>query len=177
MERGSGRRWEILSRFIKENDYRRMVEVGVKSGRNVWEICTRCPEVEIIAVDPWCGTDNYVHWSKKQVERHEREFDAVQAQFRDRVRKVKRFSVDAAPLVEDGSLDLVFIDGDHSYEAVKSDIAAWLPKVREGGIISGHDYGNTNQHGDRFAGVDRAVDEAFSNAVELYDDHVWAVRV
>lgn len=40
----------------------------------------------------------------------------------------------------DGSIDAVFIDADHSEEAVFADIQAWLPKVKKGGIISGHDY-------------------------------------
>lgn len=48
--------------------------------------------------------------------------------------------------------DLVFIDADHSYEAVKADIAAWTPKVRKGGVLAGHDYGV-------FEGVTRAVNE------------------
>ena len=39
-----------------------------------------------------------------------------------------------------GLFDLIFIDADHSYEAVREDIIAWWPKVKNGGIISGHDY-------------------------------------
>jgi predicted O-methyltransferase YrrM len=38
------------------------------------------------------------------------------------------------------SLDFVFVDADHSYDAVKADVAAWLPKVKPGGILAGHDY-------------------------------------
>jgi len=45
----------------------------------------------------------------------------------------------AAELVGDASLDLVFIDGDHSYEQTLRDIRNWLPKVRPGGILCGHD--------------------------------------
>lgn len=48
--------------------------------------------------------------------------------------------------------DVVFIDADHGYEAVKADILAWLPHVRPGGVICGHDLGV-------FPGVDRAVAE------------------
>jgi glycosyltransferase involved in cell wall biosynthesis len=40
----------------------------------------------------------------------------------------------------DGIFDMVFIDGDHSYESVMSDILNWYPKVKDGGIIAGHDF-------------------------------------
>lgn len=55
----------------------------------------------------------------------------------------------------DGSLDFVFIDADHVYECIRKDIDAWLPKVRRGGIIAGHDFCN------EFNGVIRAVTETF----------------
>ena len=45
----------------------------------------------------------------------------------------------AADLFANQSLDLVFIDGDHEHDAVRNDMLAWLPKVRRGGIICGHE--------------------------------------
>lgn len=41
----------------------------------------------------------------------------------------------------DKEIDLLFIDGDHSYEAVKSDVEAWFPKLKNGAIVVFHDYG------------------------------------
>ena len=49
-------------------------------------------------------------------------------------------SVQVARLVEDGSLDFVFIDANHACPVVTKDINAWYPKVRSGGLVSGHDY-------------------------------------
>lgn len=49
-------------------------------------------------------------------------------------------SWEGAALYQDGSLDWVYIDADHHYEPVCRDIDAWLPKVKSGGIIAGHDY-------------------------------------
>jgi hypothetical protein len=48
----------------------------------------------------------------------------------------------------------VYIDANHTHEEVKKDIQAWLPKIKKGGIISGHDYGG-------WEGVTQAVNEAF----------------
>ena len=46
----------------------------------------------------------------------------------------------ASRLIADGSLDFVYIDGNHFYPAVKKDIELWWPKVRVGGVMGGHDY-------------------------------------
>ena len=52
-----------------------------------------------------------------------------------------RPSVEAAASYPDGYFDLVFIDASHVEADVRADITAWRPKVRGGGILSGHDYG------------------------------------
>lgn len=53
-----------------------------------------------------------------------------------------------------GPIDLVFIDGDHTYNQVKADIKAWLPHIKPGGILCGHDYGF-----ETWPGVKQAFDE------------------
>jgi len=53
-----------------------------------------------------------------------------------------------------GAIDLIFIDGDHSYAACQADIAAWAPFVRRGGVMAFHDFGS------RAEGVTRAIFEA-----------------
>jgi hypothetical protein len=49
-------------------------------------------------------------------------------------------------------VDLLHIDGDHSYEGVKGDLAAWLPRMRPGSCVIFHDT-------ESFPGVRRAFDE------------------
>jgi predicted O-methyltransferase YrrM len=70
---------------------------------------------------------------------------------------------------EDNCLDFVFLDGNHSYNFVKNDIKAWLPKVKESGILAGHDYGRPTN------GVKKAVDEAFDK-VKLISTCWWTVK-
>jgi SAM-dependent methyltransferase len=69
----------------------------------------------------------------------------------------------------DGSLDLVFLDADHRYEAVIRDIRLWWPKIRPGGLFLGHDYGSVHP------GVARAVNEVFREPDEV-TGYVWRVR-
>lgn len=65
--------------------------------------------------------------------------------------------------------DLIFIDAGHTYEECLEDIDAWLPMLKPGGIICGHDYW------DSFPGVVQAVDERFGG-VESLGVSVWAWR-
>ncbi len=81
---------------------------------------------------------------------------------RDVVRNLHSMrSSEAASLYEDGSLDFVFIDADHSYKSVTKDINAWRGKVMSGGMICGHDYSQD------YPGLMLAVTEAFES---------WSVR-
>jgi len=52
-----------------------------------------------------------------------------------------------------GSVDLIFIDGDHSYEGCRVDIEAWLPFLKPGGVMAFHDFGS------RASGVTQAIFE------------------
>jgi cephalosporin hydroxylase len=66
---------------------------------------------------------------------------------------VREWSAKAAERYIDGSLNFVFLDAGHEYEDILADIQAWLPKVKPGGFIGGHDF---HAHG-----VRRAVNESF----------------
>ena len=100
---------------------------------------------------------------------------------------VESLTENTAALYEDGTFDAVYHDANHSYNAVKRDIELWLPKIKSGGVICGHDYitdemaATPNNYFDwnspemGFGGVRKAVDELFSN-VKFYKDSSWAVR-
>lgn len=69
------------------------------------------------------------------------------------VNLIKGHSLDVVSKYEDSSIDFCFIDGSHQYEDVKADLLAYLPKVKVGGILAGHDYDPA------WEGVVRAVNE------------------
>lgn len=65
--------------------------------------------------------------------------------------------------------DLIYIDGCHDYDSVKNDIQNFLPLVKEGGFISGHDYKND---------VEKVVKEFFKEEkIELFSDSSWLVKL
>jgi hypothetical protein len=68
-------------------------------------------------------------------------------------------SEDASKIISDNSLDFVYIDGNHFYPAVKKDIDLWWPKIRSGGVLSGHDFNSIRPSN----GVRRAVKEYAGN--------------
>mgnify|MGYP003965012587 CR=1 FL=1 len=83
---------------------------------------------------------------------------------------IKKTSIEASKDFQDESCDVVYIDMQHSYEAVKEDIEHWLPKVKKGGYISGHDYPYA-------PGVAKAVHEVFSiDDIQRHDLSTWTVR-
>lgn len=79
-------------------------------------------------------------------------------EYPDRVVMMKMDSVVAAKTFDDNFFDFIYIDANHKYEAVKNDISAWYPKLKNNGLFSGHDYLDViNKFGE--FGVKRAVDE------------------
>lgn len=163
----------------------RMAEVGVLTGR-LSEYILRNSDAHLLMVDNWQTADNQpetykatrdahaLHADVALVDNHRAQSLAVAGRYPERADIREGWSTEVAHGVPDGSLDMVFLDADHSYEGVRADIEAWLPKVRKGGWIGGHDYGNDEPAYD-FSGVKRAVDEAFPS-VETDENFTWFVR-
>ena len=85
--------------------------------------------------------------------------------FKERSIIIKSYSIpEIANKFQDNSIDLIYIDGDHYYDEVKKDLLLWYPKVKKGGIFSGHDYSLS-------WGVKKAVDELFKNVTVIPEGH------
>jgi predicted O-methyltransferase YrrM len=117
------------------------VEVGVCLGINSYMLLESCPNIqELIGVDPYIA---YMDWQDFIPQSH---MDLAHEMLQDnlmylgdRFTFIKKTSVDAAAMFTDNELDFVFIDGNHSMRAVLQDLDAWWPKLKSGGIMSGHD--------------------------------------
>jgi len=138
---------------------RRGCEVGVWKGELSWRLLKALPHTILHLVDPYqVYDDKYIGTEQERIDRARELALAAVRPYEEQAIWIPMESSLAVETIEDGSLDFVFIDACHSYEFVRQDIRAWYPKVRAGGIVSGHDY---NGRGDRRGvfGVKRAVDE------------------
>ena len=131
-----------LHKIFAELGYTQGAEIGVSGARHAAQMLNAIPDLHLTLVDPWVP---YFRYNKKLVE--SRYAEAIKRMKDRNVTVMKMPSIEAAPQVEDGGLDFVYIDGDHRFDAVMIDIILWAPKVRRGGIVAGHDYYHFYQSG------------------------------
>jgi hypothetical protein len=129
------------------------VEVGSWKGKSSAFMCVEImnseKQIKFDCVDTWEGSVE--HKNNSELPNLYQIFKENMKPFEGYYNDLKMKSMEAVKLYEDESLDFVFIDASHEYEDVKDDISHWLPKVKKGGIIAGHDYG--------FPEIKKAVNE------------------
>lgn len=132
-----------------------IVEIGSWTGRTALTMLDACPRAKVYCVDHWQGTigDDSGDIASRL------SGDAVFSAFTNNVRQHLltgiipcRGTSEQWAAVWPFQADMIFIDADHSYEACRQDIRQWMPHVRPGGILAGHDY-------NIFPGVNQAVNE------------------
>jgi hypothetical protein len=152
------------------DDGARFVEVGVWKGRSAAfmgvEIANSGKNIEFYAVDHWKGSIE--HQGFKDLKDLYEIYSENIERARPIVKDLRMPSLEAVNQFADGSLDFVFIDGSHEYQDVKDDIRAWLPKIRKGGVLAGHDYYPLHPE---FSGVNQAVEEVLGkNNINAQED-------
>jgi len=124
-----------LVEVFAELGFKRGAEIGVASGEFSKEMCEKIPALHLICVDPWETYDRVkqdrVDWRYKLAQER---LSKYPVEFK------KMTSMQAVLEVTDESLDFVYIDGLHTFDAVIMDIIEWSRKVRKGGIVAGHDF-------------------------------------
>ena len=129
-------RWDLPG-FFAQMGYKVGAEIGVYKAEFTVKLCQA--GLMVYGIDPWTaylGTtqerqDFLFGHASRAVEPH----DCI---------LIRKSSMEAVDSFEDGSLDFVFIDGDHAFKPFAGDIVEWERKVRKGGAVSGHDYFNSN---------------------------------
>lgn len=148
------------------------VEVGSFQGVSTHALSLFCET--LYAVDPhdwqdWCHDEQIA-----------REQD-VRGKFLGRlrnmpnVRYLQSHSVPASRAFDDQSLDLVYLDGSHRLQDVINDVNAWLPKIKHGGFLTGHDYIPDDAYD--FISVMGALNATIGKPDKVYSDTSWLWRI
>jgi hypothetical protein len=132
-----------LSILFRDLNYSYGAEIGVLAGRHAKEMLRINPNLHLILVDPWKGfsrrsNDAYV---EKAFQTCKERLSSWNPEY------MRMCSMDAVEKINDGSLDFIYIDGMHNFDNVMMDLIRWTPKVRIGGIVSGHDYFHSFRYG------------------------------
>jgi hypothetical protein len=150
-----GSRIDLWERIIKATDATTVAEIGVWKGDFAAEILRRCPQItRYFLIDPWAHLDQW----NKPFNVDENAFAAIHdeamrktAFAADRITVLRGTTREVIGSIPDGTLDLAYIDGDHTLRGITLDLINVLPKVREGGYIGGDDFTKTPwQHDVRF---------------------------
>lgn len=133
-----------ISRYGK---YAKFAEIGVWKGRSfasVLPLATQLGYKQAVAVDTFTGSASEIQGPHAEALttniRQIFETNISQLNHNNFVNILQFDSARAAMFFPDEYFDLVFIDAEHTYEAVTADITAWLPKIKVGGTLIGHDW-------------------------------------
>ena len=166
------KRWEVINLFITEFNFKSGVEIGVNEGDNIFKITESNSKLKIYGVDPYkVQKENTLYEKNINEEYNDESLSIIKRKILKESLKYPNLEIivdrsdNASKQFDKESIDFVFIDGDHSYESVKTDINCWEPKVKEDGLIMGHDY--------NWGNIARAVGENFTE-VWILPDSVWA---
>lgn len=175
------KRWHAIAKRCPKDRPIVGAEIGVYKGKNARNLLNLLPNLSLCLVDRWkeyseteikadeASTMGFIKqesWDKI----YNKVLKLQRRQGEGRVNIIKKSSISASKMIKNNSLDFIFIDAGHSYRSVKNDIMAWLPKVKFGGFIGGHDYSRS--------GVRRAVEFIFQcRPFETDVDKTWFARI
>ena len=145
--------------FATLSDIELYVEVGVYQGKGIVNIATNFPKIKkLIGVDNYLEyTDefnNYKHITSNLTKNYPYKVTAIQSKLNkekavnlinknnlsDKIELWDSSSLDAAPKIEDNSVDIVFLDSYTNKNHAYNDVVAWYGKVKPGGILCGQEW-------------------------------------
>jgi predicted O-methyltransferase YrrM len=151
-----------LLEFYQANKEWKVIEIGSYAGASAELISNYVGE--ITCCDIW---EQYIMPLSRATKVYE-EFLLTKERNKNII-EIKKQSSKLANEYADDFFDMVYIDADHSYKSVKTDISSWFKKVKQGGIICGHDY--------YMEEVKKAVDEFFGEEkVKYFRDSSWSYK-
>lgn len=157
--------------FLKKEGVKRVVEIGSFLGDST---CLFADNFEIV-----CSIDPYIpNYDKKDRAASMFNMFDVECNFLQRtsnfnnIVKMRMTDKEALHIFEDNSIEAVYLDHNHTYDATKASLIEWVKKIKSQGFISGHDYDSP-----RHTGVKKAVNEVLGIPDMLFQDGSWVKKV
>jgi len=157
----------VLSKVINENNFKNCVEVGIGYGFHARQVLENTNIKKLVLVDPskWYPNDGFAEDVMKNggFDDLVLNIKRMLTPWENRYTWLRKCSTEVTEEeIPEESVDVVFVDADHSYEAVKADLEFWWKKVRKGGQLLGDDYSSCHP------GTTKAVDEfAVNNNLKI----------
>jgi hypothetical protein len=158
----------------KYSDGDTFVEVGAWKGKSTAYICVELAnankKIDFFVVDTWNGSAE--HKANPEITNLYDIFISNMKSLENFYHPMRMTSLEAAEKFADNSIDFIFIDASHEYQDVYNDLKAWYPKLKNGGIMAGHDYYPKQP---TWGGVHKAVNELFPNFHQHIDGDCFMV--
>jgi predicted O-methyltransferase YrrM len=140
-----------------------IAEIGSFGGVSSEVLALHCQKLYCVDTwEDWSG-DGFIYTAMER-------FDNMKSLY-THIDKLHMRGDEASKMFPDEHFDLVYIDASHWYDDVINDINTWLPKIKHGGYLTGHDY---------IEGIDvlYAVNNYFgkTHSITRYPDSSWAIK-
>lgn len=155
--------YDLITKYVNKDST--IVELGSFSGISSELFALHCGK--LYCVDPWLPYQEIMDVDK--MSNAESNFNDMMKNY-DNITKYKMTSLEASSMFENLSLDMVYIDNDHSSENVEKEIKMWLPKIKKTGYIAGHDFNMPT--------VFNVVTKHFDpTLIEIFNDTSWIFKI
>lgn len=164
----------LYNNYLSENKEYKMIEIGSYMGESTMMFASSNVFKEIYTIEPFKNVDGKIEGFNQK---NDYNWDTIYNEFQTNTRFFnnislhKDFSYNVADKFEDKSMDFIYIDGDHSYDQVKQDLEMYLPKLKDNGVIGGHDYNKKNKL--YIKNTIRAIDEIVGKPDKVFIDSSW----
>jgi hypothetical protein len=171
----------VLLAVAAHGENLRGVELGLYQANSFCAMLQVCTNVdELIGVDKWEPYEDYIGSSKTPMVRDQKQIEFIRntainfimwSGCADRATILEMDTIQAAVNYEDESMDFVFFDAHLSQQQLVDELTAWYPKIKQGGLVIGHDY-HTRET--RHAVLDFRFDHNITTPYYNYDQtFIW----